>query len=115
MFPVKAVFWTLVVAAFVPKDFSAPDDGAFAQEAAIIAAQFDADRAAGDLEAAAEDVCAGRETTCEIVGEAGDIARLIVDLAAANVTSLMDSRAADDAGEAIDQVFVEASADRPAR
>ncbi len=115
MFPVKAVFWTLVVAAFVPAGFSAPVDGAFAQEAAVIAGQFNAREASGDLQAAANDVCAGREQACALVGEAADIAGFMVSLAADRANAIAERHADAAETEAIDQLFAEAVSDQPAR
>jgi hypothetical protein len=43
MFPIRAVFWTLVVAAFVPARLQRARDGAFAQEATRIAANLETD------------------------------------------------------------------------
>ena len=116
MFPVKAIFWILVVAAFVPKGFSAPEDGAFAREATFIAAQFDASGARGDVQAAASDVCLGREQVCTIVGEAADIAGFMVSLAADRAEAVAVRQKADEDVAAIDQLFAEAAAgDQPAR
>ena len=115
MFPVRAVFWILVVAAFVPKDFSAPADGAFAQEAAVIAAHFDAGQARNDVQAAADDVCAGREQTCELVDEAADIAGFVVSLAADRVEAVARRHGDRAETEDLEQLLAHVATDQPVR
>lgn len=114
MFPVRAVFWLLVVAAFVPKGFSAPSDGAFAQEAALIAAQFDTDGAAGEFQTAADDVCTGREQTCALVGEAAELAGFMLSLAVDRAETIAANGSTSADAEAVEQVFAEAAGERPA-
>jgi len=119
MFPIKAVFWTVVVAAFVPAGFSAPVDGAFAAEATRIAAQFDADGATGDMTAAASELCAGREETCEVAGEFAQFAGFVVNIAADRAEEAIGSgqaaELAEDAVLTADQLFAQAAGEIPTR
>jgi hypothetical protein len=112
MFPVRAAFWVLVVAAFVPKGFSAPSDGAFAQEAALIAAQFDAE--GYNVQAAAGDVCTGREQACALVGEAADLAGFMVSIAADRAETIAARGSGDAEADTVEQLFAEAAGERPA-
>lgn len=123
MFPIRAVFWTLVVAAFVPAEFSAPLDGAFAQEATRIAATLETDGAnrsmASDMNAAAGDLCAGREQTCQVAGKfaqfSGFIMNMAADRAEEAIASGQASDLAEDAVLTADQLFAQAAGEMPTR
>jgi hypothetical protein len=119
MFPIRAVFWILVVAAFVPKGFSAPLDGMFAEEATRIAGQFETHGAAGEMTAAAEGLCAGREQTCEVAGEFAQFAGFVVNIAADRaeqaIASGDASELAEDAVLTADQLFAQAAGEIPTR
>ena len=119
MFLIRAIFWILVVVAFVPKGFSAPSDGMFAEEATRIAGKFETNRAASDMATAAEGLCAGREQTCEVAGEFAQFAGFVVNMAADRaeeaIASGQTSELAEDAVLTADQLFAQAAAEIPPR
>ena len=85
----RAAFWTLVVSAFIPAGFYAPQDGAFARQAEDIATSALEDRASVPLQTAA--VCEGRETLCETAGEFGRFAGWAASMAADQAESAFES------------------------
>ena len=119
----RAAFWTLVVSAFIPADFYAPDDGAFARRAEDIAGSALQDRSPGALQTAA--VCDGREALCETAGEFGRFAGWAATMAAGRAESafesLTDAQSAPDSGapsrpaRSAEDVFEAAAGETPAR
>ena len=107
MFPVRAIFWVILVAAFVPKDFSAPIDGAFAQEATRMASQLRDSGAGENLAHVADDACVDRENTCEVVGEVAQIAGFMMNMAAHTAEDLFASNATEDAELTAEQLVAQ--------
>lgn len=88
----RAIFWTLVVSAFLPAGFYAPQDGAFARHAEEIASNTLSEAAERPVNTAA--ICQGRESLCETVGEFGRFAGWAATLAADRAETAFDDFAA---------------------
>ena len=84
----RAAFWTLVVSAFIPASFYAPQDGAFARHAEDIADTALADRDGAPVDTSA--LCQGREAFCETAGEFGRFAGWAVSMVADKAESALD-------------------------
>jgi hypothetical protein len=84
----RAIFWTLVVSAFLPAGFYAPQDGAFARHAEEIASNTLNEAAERPVNTAA--ICDGRESLCETLGEFGRFAGWAASLAADRAETAFD-------------------------
>lgn len=80
IFIFRAAFWTLVVSAFLPVGFYAPQDGAFARHAEEIASSTLSETADRPINTAA--VCQDRQALCDTVGEFGRFAGWAASMAA---------------------------------
>ena len=119
----RAAFWTLVVSAFIPAGFYAPDDGAFARRAEDIAGSALQDRSPAPLQTAA--ACEGREALCETAGEfgrfAGWAASMAADKAESAFESLTEAQSAPASSapsrpaRSAEDVFAAAAGERPSR
>ena len=85
IFLFRAVFWTAVVAAFIPAGFYAPSDGAFARQAEQVAHTTRQAGMRSPVEAA--EVCTGREALCETASEFVQFAGWTASLAAGRAES----------------------------
>ncbi len=109
MFPIKAVFWTLVVAAFVPAGFHAAPNGVFAQETQRIAGDFGAGNTNRDVALATEDFCAERAETCQVVEEFGQVAGFVVSMAADRAEEALNANSVQDTVLTAEQLFAQAA------
>jgi hypothetical protein len=114
----RAAFWTLVVSAFIPAGFYAPQDGAFARQAGEIAAHTLDDASAQQMNTAA--ICQGREALCETVGEfarfSGWAASMAADQAEAAFEDYTVARAEPGpSSRSADEVFAAAAGEPVAR
>lgn len=118
IFFIRAAFWTAVVAAFIPSDFYAPQDGVFARQATEIASTaFEGRQSPADQIPAA---CEGREALCETAGEFTRFAGWAASLAAGSAeTAYQDYMAGRDARPAAprtaEEVFAAAAGEPAAR
>ena len=109
MFPIKAVFWTLVVAAFVPAGFHAAPNGVFAQETYRIAGDLNAGSTNREVASMTQDFCAERAETCQVVEEFGQVAGFVANLAADRAEDVLNSPAAQETVLTAEQLFAEAA------
>ncbi len=119
MFPIRAVFWTLVVAAFVPAGFHAAPDGVFAQETQRIAGDFNARSANREMTSVTADFCVDRAEACRVVEEFGQVAGFVATIAADRaeeaINAHADQTAAQEAALTAEQLFYEAAGEFPTR
>ncbi|MCR9127947.1 MAG: hypothetical protein NXI12_00350 [Alphaproteobacteria bacterium] len=126
IFIFRAAFWTLIVYAFLPAGFYAPQDGAFARHAGEIASSTLNEASERPVNTAA--LCEGRETLCETVGEFGRFAGWAATMAADRAESAFDDFAqsrtpsqhdpraeARAASRSADEVFAAAAGEPAAR
>jgi len=121
----RAIFWTLVVSAFLPAGFYAPQDGAFARHAEEIASNTLSEAAERPVNTAA--ICQGREALCDTVGEFGRFAGWAATMAADRAESAFDDfsqsraapqrsvRAQAEAARTAEDVFAAAAGEPAAR
>ncbi len=125
MFPIKAIFWTLLVAAFVPAGFHAAPDGVFAQETTRIAAEWNAESFhtanTNTVDSATRDFCQNRQETCQVASEFGQVAGFMMNMAADRAEDAIASRSsrapasAQDAVLTAEELFAEAAGEIPTR
>jgi hypothetical protein len=123
MFFIKAIFYTLIVAAFVPAGFYAAEDGMFAQETTRIAADFQAGEARDSMGAtvssASTDFCAERAEVCQVAGELLQFTGFVVDVAADRAEDALANPSRQSRVErtvlTADELFREAAGEIPTR
>lgn len=125
MFPIKATIYTLIVAAFVPAGFHAAPDGAFAEEATRIAAEWNGEGQAPasfhTVNTATSDFCAQRREACQVAGELGEVAGFVFSMAADRAEDALESHSrrapanVQDTVLTADELFAEAAGEIPTR
>lgn len=119
MFPIKAAFWTLVVAAFVPAGFHAAPDGVFAQETLRIASDFNLGDTSREATMVAEDFCSDRAETCRVVEEFGQVAGFVATMAADRAEDALEAHGErltqEDAVLTAEHLFQQAAGEIPTR
>ncbi|XBQ15112.1 MAG: hypothetical protein ABL308_09075 [Oceanicaulis sp.] len=116
-FTARAIFWTAVVAAFVPAGFSAPEEGAFAREARAV---LDRPAREGVYVAQAETArfCEAETAFCTVARELGAFAGLVGGVAANRAEQALEERLAPSeqaSARSLDSVLEEVARERHAR
>jgi hypothetical protein len=123
IFIFRAAVWTLVVSAFLPAGFYAPQDGAFASHAGELASNTLQETSERPVNTATAAVCQDRQALCDTVSEFGRFAGWAATMAADRAESAFQDftenrteiRAQADALRAADDVFAAAAGEPAAR
>jgi hypothetical protein len=118
-FTVRAVFWTAVVAAFVPAGFGAQNDGAFAREARAVL-EAPARETAEAARAETGRFCQSEGQFCTILRELGGFVGLVGGVAATRAEEALEARLSvvvEDPAEAnaLDSLIADRLDETPAR